>query len=106
MSAYPVQPNAVTKVNFKLITGITMMFGCGKKNTGLCASQYVGQIPNTVSYYASNGLKQKNSITAAYGTAAVAGDTITMTIDLRPFENTVSFARNNLDMGIAFSGLQ
>ena len=28
-----------------------------------------------------------------------------MTIDLRPFENTVSFAKNGLPMGIAFSGI-
>ena len=28
-----------------------------------------------------------------------------MTIDLRPFKNTVSFTKNGLDMGIAFMGL-
>ena len=33
------------------------------------------------------------------------GDLITMTIDLRPFENTVSFSKNGLPLGIAFSGL-
>jgi hypothetical protein len=28
-----------------------------------------------------------------------------MTIDLRPYKNTVSFAKNGLPMGIAYSGL-
>jgi hypothetical protein len=28
-----------------------------------------------------------------------------MTVDLRPYKNEVSFARNNLPLGIAFSGL-
>jgi hypothetical protein len=35
----------------------------------------------------------------------MVGDTITMTIDLRPYEGTVSYSKNGLPMGIAFSGL-
>jgi len=40
-----------------------------------------------------------------YTTPLIQGDTVTMTIDLRPYNNTVSFARNDLDLGVAFAGL-
>jgi len=35
------------------------MIGCGKKDTQRMRDQYVGQIPNTVSYYTENGRKYK-----------------------------------------------
>lgn len=31
------------------------MFGCGKKTPSLMGSQFVGQMPNTVSYFTENG---------------------------------------------------
>ena len=40
-----------------------------------------------------------------YGSPAYAGDTIEMTIDLRPFKNKVSFSKNGVSYGPAFSGL-
>ena len=40
-----------------------------------------------------------------YASRAYERDNITMTIDLRPYKNWVSYAKNGLDMGIAFAGL-
>jgi len=40
----------------------------------------------------------------SYGSTAIAGDKISMTIDMRSFEWTLSYAKNGLDMGIAHSG--
>lgn len=56
-------------------------------------------------YLTSNGNKGKPASSTGYSSAAVQGDNITLTVDLRPFENTVSFAKNGLPMGIAASGI-
>jgi len=40
-----------------------------------------------------------------YTSSSAVGDKITMTIDLRTYKNTVSYARNGLDLGVAFAGL-
>ena len=45
--------------------------------------QYVGQIPNTVSYYAENGRKHKAADSVEYAEKSIQGDTVTMIIDLR-----------------------
>ena len=106
IASYPVRPNAVTKVTFKIICGRYFMFGCGKAQfSSTLRSQHVGQFDDSVSYYTSNGYKHKNGDAIDYSSPAMAGDTITMTIDLRPFRNTVSYAKNGLPMGIAFSGI-
>lgn len=36
------------------------MIGCGVKDKERMANQFVGQIPNTVSYYTESGRKHKN----------------------------------------------
>jgi hypothetical protein len=59
------------------------LFGCGIKTPSLIGNQYVGQLPNTVSYYTYNGEKYKNSDNIDYATPALAGDYVTMIIDLR-----------------------
>ena len=103
-ASYPVRPNVVTKISFK-VSG-SFMIGCGKAQfTDTLRNQYVGHFPNSVGYYTHNGEKYKNGDNIDYSSGTNAGDTITMTIDLRPFENTVSFAKNGLPMGIAFSGI-
>ena len=83
------------------------MFGCGKGEFDKLSSDFVGKIPNTVSYYLKNVSKfNQRSLWVPYASPAVAGDTIEMTIDLRPQTGgQVSFAKNGLDMGVAFSGL-
>ena len=45
--------------------------------------QFVGQIPNTVSYYADNGRKHKAGDSVEYAEKSMQGDTVTMIIDLR-----------------------
>ena len=105
-ASYPVRPNSITKISFKIISGQLFLIGCGKAQfTDTLSNQHVGQFPNSVGYYTGNGKKYKNNDGIDYSYGAIAGDTITMTIDLRPFENTVSFAKNGLPMGIAFSGI-
>ena len=70
----------------------------------LLKSYFVGQLPRTVSYFTWSW-KYKDGDNDKYGSEAIAGDKITMTIDTRPMEYSVSFAKNGLDMGKAFSGL-
>ena len=99
LSAYPVRMNAVTQVTIYLVVG--NQFGLGCANINKSNGQYI----NHLSYGVNNGLKWKNGFGLDYASAAIAGDKITMTIDTRPFQYTLSFAKNGLDMGIAFSGL-
>jgi hypothetical protein len=107
ISSYPVRPNAVTKVTFMLISGNSFLIGCGKGQfSDILRSQHVGQFANSVSYYTGNGEAYKNNDSIDYASPAIAGDKITMSIDLRPYEGTVSYSKNGLPMGIAFSGLE
>jgi hypothetical protein len=96
----------VTKVTFRLISGNVFLIGCGKGQfSDILRTQFVGQFANSVSYATGNGEKHKNGDNIDYASSAVVGDTITMTIDLRAYEGTVSYSKNGLPMGIAFSGL-
>ena len=97
-SAYPVRMNAVTQVTFYLVVGNQFSFGCGNINKSN------GQFNKSLNYNTLVGRKW-NGISLDYASTAIAGDKITMTIDTRPFQYTMSFAKNGLDMGIAFSGL-
>ena len=45
--------------------------------------QFVGQIPNTVSYFTENGCKYKAADLVQYAEKSMQGDTVTMIIDLR-----------------------
>jgi hypothetical protein len=108
ISSYPVRPNAVTKVSFLMVQGNRFVFGCGQGfKSDILTGKFCGQVtlPKTVGYSPWQGLKLRNNDYIPYGPPSTAGDTITMTIDLRPFKNTVSFAKNGLPMGIAFAGL-
>ena len=105
-SAYPVRPNAITKVTFKLINGDHFMFGVGTAQfNSVLGSQFVGQFGNSVSYHNHNGMKYKFGDGDSYGSTAGPGDNITMIVDLRAYKNTVSFEKNGLSMGIAYGGL-
>jgi hypothetical protein len=106
-SAYPVRPNAVTKVSFQLISGNQFFIGCGKGPIkDALRFRYVGSIPETLSLEVHSGEKYNYEASRIdYSSPAVQGDIITMTIDMRPYKNSLSFAKNGLPMGIAFSGL-
>ena len=58
-----------------------------------------------MSYHPYNGEKYINGDYIDYASQAITGDTITMTVDLRPFKKTVSFAKNRISLGRAFGGL-
>ena len=107
ISSYPVRPNAVTKVTVYMETGDRFHIAVGRKNIAMMMSNGdPWTYPNTVSYWTQTGGKCKNIRISPYGSRAYEGDNITMTIDLRPFKGWVSYAKNGLDMGIAFSGLE
>ena len=54
VSPYPIKKNAVTRVTFFLLSGRNFMIGCGQKPK-IVWNQYVGQFPESVSYYTDNG---------------------------------------------------
>ena len=99
ISAHALIPGAITKVKFELLNGNRFEMGCVKANT------QNGAYINKVGYVADSGTKVVFGEVMQYGSPASVGDVITMTVDLRPYENTLSFAKNGLDMGIAFQGL-
>ena len=101
-------PNVVTKVTFYMENGNSFNFACGQKDVE--AMRKFGNtwsFPNIVLYHPPNGRKYINMDPNGieYGSTAMEGDNITMTIDLRPYHNEVSYSKNGLPMGIAFSGL-
>ena len=106
ISSYPVRPNSVTKVTFMLVRGRRILLGCGRGHmSDILNSQFAGQLPQTIGYHPNNGAVYNQGVGVRYASTADQGDNITMTIDLRPFQNKVSFARNGLDMGVAASGI-
>ena len=106
ISSYPVVPNAVTKVTVYLETGDRFHIAVGQKNVPLLYSKgNPWYFPNTVSYLPQDGSKMVDQNASPYASRAYEGDNITMTIDLRTYRGWVSYAKNGLDMGIAFSGL-
>jgi len=111
-----VRPNAITKVTIYLEDanqgGAWTHFGCGKKQDRRTLER--GDpcyITDAYTYWGYGGTKLKyNSLDnrceqTVYGSPAFEGDNITMTIDMRPYQGTVSFAKNDVPMGIAFAGL-
>ena len=58
-----------------------------------------------MSYHPLNGEKYKSGDAIDYASTAIAGDNITMIVDLRAYRNTLSFEKNGLAMGTAFGGL-
>ena len=105
ISYYPVRPDSLTRVTFYLVYGNDFTFGCGKADLGSLRDYFPRKTTTSVSYATWIGKKYSNGDDVDYGPAAVAGDKISMTIDLRPFKKTVSFAKNGVSMGVAFGGL-
>ncbi len=76
--------------------------GIHKTNTSLF--QIVGYSGDPDGYsYAANGNKQNNSTGVAYGASYTNGDVIGVALDLSV--GTVTFYKNNVSQGIAFSSL-
>lgn len=106
VSAYPIRPNAVTTVTFQNVNGGSAMIGVGVlPDATILRTQYVGLFPNSVAFSPFTGKKVFYGGFVDYSTPCVNGDTITMTVDLRPYQNTVEYAKNGLSMGVAFAGL-
>ena len=106
ISQYPVRPGAVTSVTVYFETGNTFHLSVGKKN--IPKLQSIGNpyfIPENVGIWGPSGTKYTNQNHIPYTAPFYEGDNVTMTIDLRPYKNCVSYAKNGLDLGIAFQGL-
>ena len=82
------------------------MIGCGKDLSDLLSTQHVGQFPNSVALSTLTGKKYKNGQPVDYISSVGYSDTVvTLTIDLRPFESTVSYSIDRSYKGIAYSGI-
>jgi hypothetical protein len=112
ISSLPVRPNAITKVTIYLEDGATSHLGVGmKKDPQTLEGGDICRMSGIVSYWSPTGNKCKwianggRAEQTVYGTPAFEGDNITMTIDMRAYQGSVSFAKNGLPMGIAYAGL-
>jgi len=98
-SALPVRPGVITQVTFYLVVGNVHMMGITSRD------KVNGERMIKNAYYVTNnGMKCLYDDANSYGSTAIAGDKISMTIDMRSFEWTLSYAKNGLDMGIAHNG--
>jgi len=89
-----------------LVNGNEFLIGVGKvQNFDNLRIHYAGSTSTSLGYNTYGGGKWINGDEIDYASPAKAGDKITMTVDLRPFKKTVSFAKNGLDLGEAFGGL-
>ena len=66
-------------------------------------SQYVGTTSGSYGYYGLSGNKYNNSSFAAYGAAYGVGDVIGVALDMDA--GTLTFYKNNVSQGVAYSGL-
>ena len=79
------------------------VIGIAKGNHVIANDKYVGQDPGGYSYNGQNGQKINNSSGSSYGSTYTAGDVIGIAFDAD--NGTLSFYKNNIDQGQAFSGL-
>lgn len=75
----------------------------GIKRYDTSTSGYVGGGPNDYGYASHNGYKFNNSSSTPYGATYDTGDTITIEYDSD--SGTVKFYKNDIDQGVAFSGI-
>ena len=78
------------------------VFGLSR-NPDTYLGQYLGYYNNTWGYYLNNGKKYNNLTATAYGSTATAGDVIGIAFDADA--GTLTFYKNNVSQGVAFSGL-
>ena len=105
MSAYPVRPNAITRITFYMVYGNDFMVGCGKGDFSNIPNNSIGVLPNTIAYHLYSGQKCQGGDYNVYATPAATGDTVTMIVDLRPFKGRLSFEKNGRDLDTAYLGL-
>lgn len=64
---------------------------------------YVGETANSYGYYDGSGFKYNSSTSSAYGATYTVNDVIGVALDL--IAGTLTFYKNNVSQGVAFSGL-
>ena len=65
--------------------------------------QYFGYYGNTWGYYGNNGKKYNNAIASSYGATVADGDIVGVALDADA--GTLTFYKNNVSQGVAYSGL-
>jgi hypothetical protein len=98
----------VTKVTFYLENRNGFNIGVGERDINIIKSTgNIYYLPNAAFYCCGDGQKyvRQDEGGSGYSTPCSEGDKVTMTVDLRPYKNELSFAKNGLPLGIAFSGL-
>jgi hypothetical protein len=58
-----------------------------------------------LSYFTENGEKYNNKDMVDFGTPSIQGDNVTMIVDLRENFDSVSYEKNGLPLGVAYSGI-
>lgn len=81
--------------------GAGMFIGIASADSN--ATTYVGGDATSYGYYDVNGNKYNNTTAAAYGSAYVANDVIGIALDLSA--GTLTFYKNNVSQGTAYTGL-
>ena len=66
-------------------------------------SQYLGYYGNTWGYYFHNGTKYNNASSSSYGSIVGVGDVVGVALDADA--GTLTFYRNGVSQGVAYSGL-
>lgn len=83
--------------------GGNIMTGFGKSTASIANTDYVGKDANGWGYYNSTGNKYNTGSSAAYGATYTTGDVIGKCLDLD--NGTISFYKNNVFQGIAYTGI-
>lgn len=86
------------------ITGSSPYVGIRAAASLALSSSYLGEQATDYTYVASNGNKRSNGSLVAYG-AIWTGGSVKITILLDMDAGTVSFAKDGVDQGVAYSGL-
>ena len=98
-SALPIRSTAITTVDFFLVYGNDFSLGVAT------VDPLTGQVATALAFHTKSGKKVVYGDHVDYSTPCITGDSIKMTINMLPNVWTLSFARNGLDLGVAFSGL-
>lgn len=75
----------------------------GVSNAAAVLTAYCGNNANGWAYYKTNGNKYNNATGVAYGASYTSGDIIGVALDIDA--GTLTFYKNNVSQGVAFSGL-
>lgn len=84
------------------VTNVGAGFRTGVVLNSFNNGDIIGNFPNEYAYY-SDGNKYSNSVAAAYGASYTTNDTISVALDLDA--GTISFYKNGVNQGVAYTGL-